>query len=193
MAIGDKSIKDNLPEAGGPIPIDWEQFERMCSIHCTAEEIGFLLKISPDALNLRVRERYGHTFKETVNKLSAQGKMSLRRTMWKKALEDEYWPAIEKLANAHLGMSNKEPPPEVTKNIIQITPQSVMEALEKESFLDLYMKRKLNGSGTIIPTEATGSTDTPLGREDGANSGDPISIDPLLQSTAPRDESKGTD
>jgi hypothetical protein len=68
------------------IPIDWDNFERMCRIHCTQEEIASLLVISVDTLERGCKRKYKKTFAEVYREKTAGGKMSLRRAMWRKAL-----------------------------------------------------------------------------------------------------------
>jgi hypothetical protein len=66
--------------------IDFELFERYCSILCTQVEIADLFGISVDSLSRRVEEHYGATFAETYAKKCADGKMSLRRAQHQTAV-----------------------------------------------------------------------------------------------------------
>lgn len=59
--------------------IDYEQFERMCEIQCTEEEMAHIFRISTDTLESRIREHYGLKFSEAYKKFSDAGKESLRR------------------------------------------------------------------------------------------------------------------
>ena len=59
--------------------INWEFFEFACRIMATQKEICEHLQISDSTLSRRVKEQYGHTFEDAYKKLSAHGKISLRR------------------------------------------------------------------------------------------------------------------
>ena len=60
--------------------IDKAQFEAMCGIQCTEEEICLILGITDDTLNRWCKETYdGQTFSEVFKQKRAMGKMSLRR------------------------------------------------------------------------------------------------------------------
>lgn len=66
--------------------IDFELFERYCSILCTQVEIADLFGISVDTLSTRVAEHYNSTFSEIYAEKSADGKMSLRRAQHETAV-----------------------------------------------------------------------------------------------------------
>lgn len=59
--------------------IDQSQFEGMCAIQCTEEEICLVLGVSDETLNKWCKETYGATFLEVFKQKRALGKMSLRR------------------------------------------------------------------------------------------------------------------
>ena len=60
-------------------PLDWEQFEKLCSLHCTQSEIASFLKVHVDTLRDRAEKHYGEPFSITYKKFLEQGKCSLRR------------------------------------------------------------------------------------------------------------------
>ena len=66
-------------------PIDWKQFEDMCEIHCTQQEIANILRVDEDTLRARVFEEYGQEYSVIYKKYSSQGKCSLRRYQYKMA------------------------------------------------------------------------------------------------------------
>ena len=74
--------KIGRPDAG----IVQEQFEQMCRIHCTAEEIAGVFMCHIDTVERWVKKTYGDTFAQVRTRFAGQGKMSLRREMFKKAL-----------------------------------------------------------------------------------------------------------
>lgn len=67
------------PAGRPPKPINWEQFEQMCAIQCTIEEIASCLLIVRDTLYDRVEIQYGEHLSTVYKKYSEHGKMSLRR------------------------------------------------------------------------------------------------------------------
>lgn len=57
-----------------------KQFENMCAIQCTKEEIAGVFEVSGDTLLRWVKENYnGETFATIFKRYSASGRMSLRR------------------------------------------------------------------------------------------------------------------
>ena len=64
-------------------PIDKEQFEKLCSINCTEEEIAGWFKCSVDTIRRFCKNEYKEPFCEVYKRLSANGKISLRRTQFK--------------------------------------------------------------------------------------------------------------
>lgn len=67
------------------IEIDKEQFEKLCSIQCTLEEMAGFFDCCDDTINNWCKKTYGETFSEVYKKKSASGKMSLRRIQFKLA------------------------------------------------------------------------------------------------------------
>lgn len=69
------------------IPINWDDVEKLCSLHCTGEEIAAFLKISYDTLERRIKSDFKMTFAEYYKKYSSSGKLSLRRKQFEMALK----------------------------------------------------------------------------------------------------------
>lgn len=67
------------------IKIKKEDFEKLCALQCTEEEIAGFYDCSVDTINNWCKKTYGETFSETYKKKSAKGKMSLRRYQMKLA------------------------------------------------------------------------------------------------------------
>jgi hypothetical protein len=66
--------------------IDWEQFDKLCSLQCTLVEIAGWFDCSEDTIERRVEEEYRVTFAEHYKKRSAKGKMSIRRKQFDVAM-----------------------------------------------------------------------------------------------------------
>ncbi len=67
--------------------LDFPQFEKLCAICATEEEIAHWFDMSEDTLNRRCQENYGVTFSEVYKKYSDEGKMSLRRKQIQVAMD----------------------------------------------------------------------------------------------------------
>lgn len=67
------------------IEINQQNFESLCGLQCTLEEIAGFFKCSVDTIERWCKETYGETFAETYKKHSDVGKISLRRHQFKLA------------------------------------------------------------------------------------------------------------
>lgn len=94
------------------IDFNFELFEQLCTIQCTLVEISGVMKISEDTIESRCKEHYGAGFSDIYKKLSADGKMSLRRTQFRLA-EDNPTMAIW-LGKQYLGQKDKQ---EIDQNL----------------------------------------------------------------------------
>lgn len=59
--------------------IDNEQFKKLCELQCTKEEIAGFFDCGESKIESYCKEVYGETFQGIYKKLSATGKMCLRR------------------------------------------------------------------------------------------------------------------
>lgn len=76
--------KTNNPKMGRPkIEIKQDEFEKLCAMQCTEEEIAGWYRCSVDTLENWCRRTYKTTFSAIYKTLSANGKMSLRRTQFR--------------------------------------------------------------------------------------------------------------
>ena len=67
------------------IPIDKTQFEKLCSMQCTLEEIASFFDCCDDTINNWCKKTYNDNFSGIYKKKSASGKIALRRMQWKLA------------------------------------------------------------------------------------------------------------
>ena len=65
--------------------ISKEQFEKLCGLQCTLDEIAGFFNCSPDTIERFCKSQYTRTFADTYKEYSAQGKISLRRYQFKLA------------------------------------------------------------------------------------------------------------
>lgn len=86
--------------------IDKKQFEALCAIQCTQEEICSVLNCNTDTLNSWCKNTYGVNFSEIFKEKRQGGKASLRRMQWKLAEKNAtmgIW-----LGKQYLGQKDKE-------------------------------------------------------------------------------------
>lgn len=67
------------------IDINREQFEKLCAIQCTLEEIASWFKCSEDTIERWCKRELKMNFADAFKTYSADGKISLRRTQFKMA------------------------------------------------------------------------------------------------------------
>ena len=77
----------HAPGAGRPLAeFDPNQFKKLCEIQCTMLEITGIFDTTEKTLIEWVKRTYGENFSSVYKKLSAGGKMSLRRSMFRNAI-----------------------------------------------------------------------------------------------------------
>lgn len=69
--------------------IDQSNFEKLCSIQCTEQEIAAFFDCDISTIARWCKKTYGKTFEDIANKKSALGKISLRRSQFKMAERSE--------------------------------------------------------------------------------------------------------
>ena len=85
--------------------IDQKQFENLCAIQCTLEEVCAWFDVCDDTLNSWCKDTYGTTFSEVFKEKRQIGKISLRRAGFQLAQKN---PAVHIFyAKNHLGMTDK--------------------------------------------------------------------------------------
>lgn len=65
--------------------IDQKQFESLCGLQCTLEEICGWFGITDKTLNSWCKKTYNKTFSEVFKEKRSTGKISLRRHQWRLA------------------------------------------------------------------------------------------------------------
>lgn len=74
------------PKVGRPpYEFPYPEFEEMCRIHCTEEEITNILNITVTTLNKYLKERYNDTFYNVYKRFQHEGNESLRRNQVKQS------------------------------------------------------------------------------------------------------------
>lgn len=78
-----KSITPKKKMGRPQIHIDKNVFEELCSIQCTEEEIAKVFRCSIDTVNNWCKREYGQTFSDVYKIYSVDGKIALRRRLFK--------------------------------------------------------------------------------------------------------------
>lgn len=99
------------------IEIKKEQFESLCNLQCTLDEIAGFFKCSHDTIERWCKKTYGEGFAYIYKVYSQNGKISLRRLQFKLA-EKSYAMAIW-LGKQYLGQTDKI---EATTSFEDLTP-----------------------------------------------------------------------
>ena len=86
--------------------IDKKQFENLCGIQCTLEEICGFFEVTDKTLNSWCRRTYGETFSEVFRKKRSGGKISLRRAQFQTAMSGNA-PMLIWLGRQYLGQVDK--------------------------------------------------------------------------------------
>jgi hypothetical protein len=71
-----------------PILIDWVEFDKLCAIQATLEEIAGWFQCSVDTIENKVKEEKGMLFSEYYAQKRSTGKISLRRAQHNMALKN---------------------------------------------------------------------------------------------------------
>jgi len=87
--------------------IDWQIFDNLCRIQCTAEEIAAFFGVADKTIRRAVKREKRAEFEDYAAAHRHAGKASLRRTMWQKALKGDNVMCIF-LAKNHLGMADRQ-------------------------------------------------------------------------------------
>ena len=65
--------------------IDQKQFENLCGLQCTLEEICGWFDVCSDTLEAWCKRTYKRSFSEVFKQKRGAGKISLRRSQWRLA------------------------------------------------------------------------------------------------------------
>jgi len=86
--------------------IDWKEFEQLCFLQCSIQEMCQWFHVTDKTLQRRVKEQYGETFSLVFEKKRIGGLISLRRNLFK--LSEKNVAAAIFLAKNLLNMSDKQ-------------------------------------------------------------------------------------
>jgi hypothetical protein len=123
------------PKKGTPYTrIDWDQFEKLCALHCTLIEIAEFFDCSEDTIERHVKTKYKANFADVFKRKSSKGKISLRRKMFETAMSGGKGATTMMiwLSKQQLGMSDKiDQHHNVTSLAVGLSEQQAEEELQK--------------------------------------------------------------
>lgn len=88
-----------------PKVIDQKQFENLCGLQCTYDEICSWFDVTDKTLNSWCKRTYGKNFSEVFREKRGRGKISLRRTQWELAKKNASMAIF--LGKQYLGQSDQ--------------------------------------------------------------------------------------
>lgn len=97
-----------MPNMGRPRKeIDWKEFDKLCALQCTEQEIADWFEMCTDTLETRIKETYGVTFSELFRQKRGKGKIALRRMQMQTAESGNPTMQIW-LGKQYLGQTDKQ-------------------------------------------------------------------------------------
>ena len=122
------------------VKINQDQFEQMCGIQCTEDEIAALFGVSIDTLQRWCKRTYGRRFADVFREKRQRGKASLRRRQWLKADEGDTTMLIF-LGKQYLGQADR-----ISQSITTISGETRDELTEIMDEIDKEYKERLHSS-----------------------------------------------
>lgn len=96
-----RKVKNKIPENSE------DTIKRLLQIHCTIQEVAAFFEVDLDTVTKFCKNKFGITFNELSQRYQGQGKISLRRELWRNAIEKKDLKAQIFLAKNVLGMADK--------------------------------------------------------------------------------------
>lgn len=113
-----------------------EEFEKLCSLQCTYNEICDWFDVEDDTLNSWCKKTYGTTFSEVFKIKRGKGQISLRRTQWKLAEKNAAMAIF--LGKQYLGQTDKVE----TTGEIKTTPTIKLEVVDNSNLESVLYEDK---------------------------------------------------
>ena len=125
-----------MPKRGRPRKeIDRKAFEGLCRIQCTLEDMCSFLDCDNKTLESWCKREYGMKYSEIFSRKRRVGHVSLRRTLYRKGVEEGDTKVLIFLAKNWLGMSDKQDVK--VENPLQINTSYDLSSLTEEELLQL--------------------------------------------------------
>lgn len=114
------------PNGRPRIPIDENQFNKLCELQCTEEEIAGFFECSVDTLNNWCKRMFGCTFSEKYRQKATRGRIALRRMQLKHAEKNASMAIF--LGKNWLGQTDK-----IEQTITEVEDLSPLAAMLKDN------------------------------------------------------------
>lgn len=103
-----EKTEKNPQGAGRPLfQIDWELVDELCRIQCTLREITEFLKCDKNTLHDATIREHGVEFSRYYEQKRGSGKVSLRRALWRRAVDDGDKTMLIWLSKNYLDMADR--------------------------------------------------------------------------------------
>lgn len=89
------------------IQVDWIEFDKLCYMQCTLNEIAAWFECSSDTIERRVEETHGVRFAEYYAEKKDKGRISLRRAQFQAATQKGNTALMIWLGKQYLGQTEK--------------------------------------------------------------------------------------
>ena len=109
--------------------IDQKQFENLCGLQCTLEEICGWFGVTDKTLNSWCKRTYSESFSEVFRQKRSTGKISLRRSQWKLAEKNANMAIF--LGKQYLGQ--KDEPERQTDGRVQEENDGFLTAMQQQA------------------------------------------------------------
>lgn len=109
--------------------IDKKQFENLCGLQCTLDEMCGWFDVCTDTLESWCKREYGQNFSEIYKQKRGKGKISLRRSQWRLAETNANMAIF--LGKQYLGQTDS-PRYEIVNHIEKDDLSKALEELAKE-------------------------------------------------------------
>lgn len=126
--------------------IDQTQFETLCGIQCTHEEICAVFGVSINTLERWCKNTYGESFGKVFKAKRERGKASLRHKQWQKAVDAKDTTMLIFLGKQYLGQTDK-----TTQAVVAVSNEARDELSKIMTEVDDELKGEVCPTTTEIP------------------------------------------
>lgn len=109
-----------------PMVINWEEFDKLCALQCTLDELCSWFDCSEDTIERHVKKHSGMRYADYFKLKRGKGRISLRRRQFEAAMSGDKTMLIW-LGKQYLGQTDKQDvefssPSEIKVNITKYVP-----------------------------------------------------------------------
>lgn len=126
--------------------IDQTQFESLCGIQCTHEEICAVFGVSIQTLERWCHNTYGMSFGKVFKTKREAGKVSLRHKQWQKAVKSNDTTMLIFLGKQYLGQTDK-----TTQSVVAVSNEARDELSKIMTEIDDEFKGEVCSTAEEVP------------------------------------------